>query len=54
MFHRQTKIKLEKKVDLQELTHKKNQNPTTGLCGKKTSNICVILFLSENIASYLN
>jgi hypothetical protein len=46
-------VKLEKKVELQQLTYKKNQNPNTGICGKKTSNLCVILFISESVASNL-
>jgi hypothetical protein len=37
--------KVEKKAELTQLTLKKSQNPNTGLCGLKTSNLCVILFL---------
>ena len=40
------KPKVEKKIELTELTYKKAQSATTGVCGRKTSNICVILFFN--------
>lgn len=39
--------KMEKKVEFNLLTMKKAANPNTGVCGRKTSNLCVILFLKD-------
>ena len=38
-------IKVEKKVELYQLTMSAAKNPSSGVCGRKTSNLCVILFL---------
>jgi hypothetical protein len=41
------KPKVEKKVQsLELLTAQNSQNPSSGLCGAKTSNLCLILFLN--------
>ena len=38
--------KVEKKVELVHLDYKKSLPPMSGVCGRKTSNLCVILFLN--------
>jgi hypothetical protein len=38
--------KTEKKAELINLTLKSTLPPSTGVCGRKSSNICVILFLN--------
>ena len=38
-------VKVEKKIELHKLTSASNKSPTSGICGKKTSNLCLILFL---------
>ena len=38
-------VKVEKKIELHKLTAASNRSPTSGVCGKKTSNLCLILFL---------
>ena len=38
-------VKIEKKIQMHKLTYQANKSPTTGVCGKKTSNLCLILFL---------
>ena len=44
--HAYSKPTFEKKLELAHLNYKVASNPTSGLCGKKTSNLCVILFLN--------
>lgn len=39
-------VKIEKKIQMQKLTYQSNKSPTSGVCGKKTSNFCLILFLA--------
>lgn len=39
-------VKIEKKINMNKLTYQSNKSPTSGVCGKKTSNLCLILFLS--------
>ena len=38
--------KAEKKAELVQLTLSKAKSPNTGVCGRKTANLCVILFLN--------
>jgi len=38
-------VKVEKKIELHQLTAQNNKSPTSGICGKKTSNLCLIIFL---------
>ena len=38
-------VKIEKKQELHKLNAQNNKSPTSGICGKKTSNLCLILFL---------
>lgn len=38
-------VKVEKKIQMHKLTYQSNKSPTSGVCGKKTSNLCLILFL---------
>lgn len=47
--------KEEKVLELHHLTKKKAQNANTGICGRKTSNICLIIFLKtqEETAKFL-
>jgi len=40
------KPKAEKKAELINLTLKKSLPPTTGVCGRKSSNLCVIIFIN--------
>ena len=42
--YKETK-KEEKVLELHHLTKKKAQNANTGICGRKTSNICLIIFV---------
>lgn len=37
---------MEKKLEFAQLTQKSAANPNTGLCGRKTSNLCLILFFN--------
>ena len=38
-------VKVEKKIQMHHLTYQSNKSPTSGICGKKTSNLCLIKFL---------
>ena len=38
-------VKVEKKIQMHHLTYQSNKSPTSGICGKKTSNFCLIKFL---------
>lgn len=38
-------VKIEKKIQMHKLTYQSNKSPASGVCGKKTSNLCLILFL---------
>jgi len=38
-------VKKEKTMEMHQLTYASNKAPTTGVCGQKTSNLCLILFL---------
>ena len=42
-------IKKEKVQELHHLTYKKAKSATTGVCGRKTSNICFIIFTNSGI-----
>ena len=42
-------IKVEKVQEIHHLTAKKAKSATTGVCGRKTSNICIIIFTSSGI-----
>ena len=44
--YKETK-KEEKVLELHHLTKSKAQNPNTGICGRKTSNICLIIFVER-------
>ena len=44
--HAYASKKQAKKAELVKLTAKSNQPPASGVCGAKTSNLCVILFLN--------
>ena len=39
-------VKVEKKIQMHKLTYQSNKSPTSVVCGKKTSSLCLILFLS--------
>lgn len=38
-------VKIERKLQMHKLNYTSNKSPSSGVCGKKTSNICLILFL---------
>ena len=38
-------VKIEKKIELHKLNAQNNKSPTSGVCGKKTAQFCLILFL---------
>ena len=38
-------VKIEKKIQMQKLNYTSNKSPASGVCGKRTSNYCLILFL---------
>ena len=38
-------VKVEKKIQMHKLNYTSNKSPASGVCGKKTSNLCLILFL---------
>ena len=42
-------IQVEKKQELHLLSEKLTQPPTSGICGKKTSNLCLIIFTKSGI-----
>lgn len=44
--YKETK-KEEKVLELHHLTKSKAQNPNTGICGRKTSSICLIIFVER-------
>jgi hypothetical protein len=44
--HAYATLKSEKKTELVHLTLKKSLPPASGVCGRKTSNLCCLLFLN--------